>query len=126
MPSEFIDRFVADSSQRIADLRQALSSADLPAAGGLAHTLIGGAGIVGARPMAEAAQRVQTFTELGDIAAARQGYESLVAEFLRVKALFSAASSDQSSSDQSGDGSSDEDDEDSVGGRIRPTSTSQV
>jgi HPt (histidine-containing phosphotransfer) domain-containing protein len=81
---EIADLFLGDYPQRMAEIQAAIATDDGQALMRAAHSLKGVAGTFAAKATYEAAQRLETMGENGDLLAARDAYTALETEMSRL------------------------------------------
>jgi len=79
--TEMIDTFVAAATARRAALQQALATGDLVELANGAHTIVAGAGQLGATTLSTEARAVEEAARLGDTATALGGTPALLASY---------------------------------------------
>jgi hypothetical protein len=84
------DLFLSDCEQVVADMRSALAGADALALQRAAHSLKGGAAILGAKPTAAAAARIEELARAGDLSGVRAACQRLEDELARLKPALAA------------------------------------
>lgn len=77
--------FLQELPKQLAAIREALSQGDAPTLHRAAHTLKGSATVFVARRTAEAALRLETIADQGDLRTAEAAYEDLVREVDRLR-----------------------------------------
>ena len=89
LETELIITFLADTTQRLADLASVIAEGDAGSLGRTAHALKGSAGNMGANSLQDMARCLEDLGRSGDIAAAAQTFDNLKAEAERVKEYLS-------------------------------------
>ena len=77
--------FIEDVPLQLADLRRAVEAGDARSVEGIAHTLRGGTGYIGAERMKQICSQLEEACPSGDLVYARELLGSLEAEFQRVR-----------------------------------------
>jgi HPt (histidine-containing phosphotransfer) domain-containing protein len=92
---EIIGLFCAETPEVLAALRQAIARGDSQAVAHMAHSLKGTVGSFGAHAALEAALRLETLGQSGDIALAEPAYTALEREIDRLGRALSAFREEQ-------------------------------